>query len=63
MMSNRKKALKKLKKANPTEVILTEDNKKEVGKVLGYSIETVDDMLARAKSEGYKGIRLPLPDI
>lgn len=58
-MSNRKKLKKPPPNSRPRmDVILTQDNKKEVAKILGYSMETINDILAKAEEEGYKGVRL-----
>jgi hypothetical protein len=58
-MSNRKKA----KSPKPTSlidhVILTERNKFVVAAQLGYSVELVDNILAKAKRQGYEKVRLP----
>jgi len=40
---------------------LTEKNKGLVGVILGYSLATCDDILEKAKQNGYEKIRLPIP--
>lgn len=42
------------------EIVLTQDNKEEVADLLGYPMETIDNILAKAEEKGFKGVKLPI---
>jgi len=42
-------------------VLLTDENKGVVAIIMGYSLATCEDILAKAKENGFKKVRLPIP--
>lgn len=60
-MSNSKKATDPPPEPeSPQTILLTEENKEEVRQILGYSPETIDNILQKAADQGFKGVTLPI---
>lgn len=59
-MSNRKRPKREFPlESSPNEtVVLTERNKEEVAKLFSYSLETVENILKKARNKGYDAVRL-----
>ena len=60
-MSNRKRLKKAPEKKPQRRITLTQDNKHMVSVWMGYSIESLDEMLDHAKEQGYEAISFPVP--